>query len=333
MSRVWCKSFSNSTGLAGFLVGVPGLLIFGGAAAQTTYPDKPVRIIVGSPPGSTQDTVARLLAQKFSEAFGKAVVAENQAGAAGAIGVDRVAKSAPDGYTLGLLAQGQLTVNPALYKVPYDTLKDFAAVSEASATLNMVVVHPTVPATNIKELVALAKEKPGALTYASGGNGSASHLPAELFKFMAGVNIVHIPYKGVSAAIPDLVGGRVTMSFIPTSPVLALVREGKLRGLAVTSSMRLPSMPDMPTVAESGYPGYEFTAWQGLLAPAGTPSGIVGRLHQETVRALAMPDVRAKYATLGMEPVGNTPAEFAAVIKSDLAKWANVVKVAAIKAD
>ena len=316
-----------------FLAGLLVTLIPWSVAAQSIYPEKPVRIIVGSPPGSTQDTVARLLAQKFSEAFGKAVVAENQAGAAGAIGVERVAKSAPDGYTLGLLAQGQLTVNPALYKVPYDTVKDFAPVSEASATLNMVAVHSTFPARSLRELVVLAKEKPGALTYASGGNGSASHLPAELFKFMASVNILHVPYKGVSAAIPDLVGGRVSMSFIPTSPVLALVREGKLRGLAVTSSTRLPSMPDLPTVAESGYPGYEFTAWQGLLAPAGTPSEIVGRLHLETVKALAMADVRAKYATLGMEPVGNSPAEFAAVIKSDLAKWANVVRVAGIKAD
>jgi len=316
-----------------FLAGLLVTLIPWSVAAQSIYPEKPVRIIVGSPPGSTQDTVARLLAQKFSEAFGKAVVAENQAGAAGAIGVERVAKSAPDGYTLGLLAQGQLTVNPALYKVPYDTVKDFAPVSEASATLNMVAVHSTFPARSLRELVVLAKEKPGALTYASGGNGSASHLPAELFKFMASVNILHVPYKGVSAAIPDLVGGRVSMSFIPTSPVLALVREGKLRGLAVTSSTRLPSMPDLPTVAESGYPGYEFTAWQGLLAPAGTPSDIVGRLHLETVKALAMADVRAKYATLGMEPVGNSPAEFAAVIKSDLAKWANVVRVAGIKAD
>lgn len=329
MSRFHCKSSRLRQVFAGLLVP----LIPFSAAAQSIYPEKPVRIIVGSPPGSTQDTVARLLAQKFSEAFGKAVVAENQAGAAGAIGVERVAKSAPDGYTLGLLAQGQLTVNPALYKVPYDTLRDFAPVSEASATLNMVAVHSTFPARSLRELVVLAKEKPGALTYASGGNGSASHLPAELFKFMAGVNILHVPYKGVSAAIPDLVGGRVSMSFIPTSPVLALVREGKLRGLAVTSSTRLPSMPDLPTVAESGYPGYEFTAWQGLLAPAGTPSEIVGRLHLETVKALAMADVRAKYATLGMEPVGNSPAEFAAVIKSDLAKWANVVKVASIKAD
>jgi tripartite-type tricarboxylate transporter receptor subunit TctC len=315
---------------------LPGLLaalVSASAASQSSYPEKPVRIIVGSPPGSTQDTVARLLAQKFSDTFGKPVVAENLAGAAGAIGVERVARSAPDGYTLGLLAQGQLTVNPALYKVPYDTLRDFSPVSNASATLNMVVVHTAFPARSIKELVALVKAQPGVLTYASGGNGSASHLPAELFKYMAGVNIVHVPYKGVSASLPDLVGGRVTMSFIPTSPILALVREGKLRGLAVTSSTRLPAMPDLPTVAESGYPGYEFTAWQGLLAPAKTPAEIIGRLHVETVKALALPDVRAKFETLGMEPVGNSPAEFAAVIKSDLAKWAKVVKEAGIKPD
>ncbi|MSQ50986.1 MAG: tripartite tricarboxylate transporter substrate binding protein [Betaproteobacteria bacterium] len=323
----------NSLHLPGLLSGLLAPLIAGSAVAQSSYPEKPVRIIVGSPPGSTQDTVARLLAQKFSETFGRPVVAENLAGAAGAIGVERVARAAPDGYTLGLLAQGQLTVNPGLYKVSYDTMKDFAPVSEASATLNMVVVHNAVPAKSIKELVALAKAQPGVLTYASGGNGSASHLPAELFKSMAGVNILHVPYKGVSAALPDLVGGRVTMSFIPTSPVLALVREGKLRGLAVTSPTRLQSMPDLPTVAESGYPGYEFTAWQGLLAPANTPTEIIGRLHLETVKALALPDVRAKFAALGMEAVGNSPAEFAAVIKSDLAKWTKVIKEAGIKAD
>ncbi len=319
--------------LPGLLLSLLGSLFSGGAAAQSTYPDKPVRIIVGSPPGSTQDTVARLFAQKFSETFGKPVVAENMAGAAGAIGVDRVAKAAPDGYTLGLLAQGQLTVNPNLYKVSYDTLKDFAAVSQATATLNMVVVHPTVPARSIKELAALAKAQPGVLTYASGGNGSASHLPAELFKSMAGVNILHVPYKGVSAAIPDLVGGRVTMSFIPTSPVLALVREGKLRALAVTSLARSPTIPDLPTIAESGYPGYDFTAWQGLLAPAKTPPEIIGRLHIETVNALAQPDTRARFAQLGMEGVGNSPAEFSAVIKTDLARWAKVIKEAGIKPD
>jgi tripartite-type tricarboxylate transporter receptor subunit TctC len=324
---------NKSSWLPGILFGLFGPLISGGAAAQTAYPEKPIRIIVGSPPGATQDTVARLLAQKFSETLGKPVVAENLAGAAGAIGVERVARAAPDGYTLGLLAQGQLTVNPNLYKVSYDTLRDFVPVSEASATLNMVVVHNSVPAKSVKELVALAKAQPGVLSYASGGNGSASHLPAELFKSMAGVNILHVPYKGVSAAIPDLVGGRVTMSFIPTSPVLALVREGKLRALAVTSSTRLQAIPDLPTVAESGYPGYEFTAWQGLLAPAGTPPEIIGRLNLESIKALALPDIRARFATLGMEPVGNTPAEFAAVIKSDLAKWAKVIKEASIKPD
>jgi tripartite-type tricarboxylate transporter receptor subunit TctC len=303
------------------------------ASAQPAYPEKPVRIIVGSPPGSTQDTVARLLAQKFSEAFGRSVVAENLPGAAGAIGVERVARAVPDGHTLGLLAQGQLTVNPGLYKVSYDTLKDFSPVSEASATLNMVVVHSASPVKSLRDLVALAKAQPGVLTYASGGNGSASHLPAELFKSMAGVDIVHVPYKGVSASIPDLVAGRVSTSFIPTSPVLTLVREGKLRGLAVTSSMRLPAMPDLPTIAESGYPGYEFTAWQGLLAPAGTPAEIIGRLHLETVKALALPDVRAKFATLGMEPVGNSPAEFAVLIKTDLARWARVIREAGIKPD
>ena len=305
----------------------------GSASAQTGYPEKPIRIIVGSPPGSSQDTVARLFAQKFAESLGKAVVADNVAGAAGTIGVERVAKAAPDGYTLGLLAQGQLTVNPSMYKVSYDTVKDFAPVSVATASLNMLVVHNAVAAKSVRDLVELARAQPGGLSYASGGNGSASHLPAELFKSMTGLNILHIPYKGVSAAIPDLLAGRVSMSFIPMSPVLTLVREGKLRALAVTSLTRSPVIPDLPTIAESGYPGYEFTAWQGLLAPAKTPSDIIRRLHLESVKALGQADLRAKLADLGLEGIGNSPEEFAALLKSDLAKWAKVIREAGIKPD
>ena len=316
------------------MFGLLGPLIVGSAAAQTTYPDKPIRIIVGSPPGSQSDSIARLLAQKLAETLGKPVLAENIAGAAGTIAVERVAKAAPDGYTLGLLVQGQLTVNPSLYRVSYDSVKDFSPVSVLTESLNMLVVHSAVPARSVKELVALAKAQPGGLTYASGGNGSVSHLPAELFKSMAGLNIVHVPYKGVSAAVPDLVGGRVTMSFIPTvAAVLAMVREGKLRALAVTSLRRSQLAPELPTIAESGYPGYEFTSWQGLLAPARTPSEIIRRLHLETVKALALPDLRAKFADLGLEGLGNSPDEFAAVIKSDMTKWAKVIKEAGIKPD
>jgi len=324
----------NSSRVLSLMLGLLGPLMAGSAAAQTTYPDKPIRMIVGSPPGSQSDSIARLLAQKLAETLGKPVLAENIAGAAGTIAVERVAKAAPDGYTLGLLVQGQLTVNPSLYRVSYDSVKDFSPVSVLTESLNMLVVHSAVPARSVKELVALAKARPGGLTYASGGNGSVSHLPAELFKSMAGLNIVHVPYKGVSAAVPDLVAGRVTMSFIPTvAAVLAMVREGKLRALAVTSSRRSQLAPELPTIAESGYPGYEFTSWQGLLAPARTPSEIIRRLHIETVKALALPELRVKFADLGLEGLGNSPEEFAAVIKSDMAKWAKVIKEAGIKPD
>ena len=258
---------------------------------------------------------------------------DNVTGAAGNIAADRVAKAAPDGYTLGLLAQPQIVINPSLYKLAYDPVKDFAPVSQVAVSPFMLVVHNAVPAKSVKELVALAKAQPGGLTFASGGSGSTPHMAAELFKSMAGLDIRHIPYKGVVAAIPDLLGGRVTMMFSPIAVVLPLVREGKLRALAVTSLRRSSAAPELPTIAESGYPGFEVTVWNGLLAPAGTPATIVRKLHLETVKALALPDLRAKLADLGLEGIGNSPDEFAAVIKSEIPKWAKVIKEAGIKPD
>jgi tripartite-type tricarboxylate transporter receptor subunit TctC len=289
-------------------------------------------MVVGFPPGSQADTVSRPLGQKYSEAFGKPVVVDNATGAAGTIAADRVAKAAPDGFTLGLLTQGQLVINPSLYKLAYDPVKDFAPVSQGAMSALMLVVHNAVPAKSIKELVALAKAQPGVLTFASAGSGSAPHMPAELFKSVAGLDIRHIPYKGLTAAIPDLLGGRVTMMF-GTTAVLPMVREGKLRALAVTSLRRSSATPELPTIAESGYPGFEFTNWSGLLAPARTPAMIVSKLHLETVKALAFSDVRAKLADLGLEGIGNSPDEFAAVIKSEIPKWAKVIKEAGIKPD
>jgi tripartite-type tricarboxylate transporter receptor subunit TctC len=315
------------------MFGLLALLIVGSPAAQTTYPEKPVRLVVGFPPGSQPDTVARLLDQKFAEALGKPVVVHNVPGAAGSVAAERVATSAPDGYTLGLLAQAQLVINPNLHKLAYDPVKDFAPVSQVTVSPIMLVVHNAVPAKSVKELVALAKAQPGGLTFASGGSGSGPHMAAELFKSMAGLNIRHTPYKGLTAAIPDLIGGRVTMMFSSIAIVLPVVREGKLRALAVTTLRRSSAAPELPTIAESGFPGFEYTSWSGLLAPARTPARIVRKLHLETVKALALPDLRAKLIDLGMEGIGNSPDEFAAIIKSGIVKWAKVIKESGIKLD
>ena len=322
----------NSSRLSAFLFGLSALLIMGSPAAQTTYPEKPIRLVVCFPPGSQPDTVARLLGQRSAEAGGKPVVIDNAAGAGGKIAADRVAKAAPDGYTLGLLGEGQIAISPNLNKVAFDPVKDFAPVSQISMSSRILVVHNAVLANSVKELVALARAQPGGLTFASSGSGGAPHMAAELFKSAARLDIRHIPYKGVNLAIPDLLGERVTMMF-GLSSVLALAREGKLRALAVTSLRRSSAAPELPTIDESGYPGFEFTSWSGLLAPARTPVAIVRKLHLETVKALALPDLRAKLADLGLETIGNSPDEFAAVIKSEIPKWAKVIKESGIKSD
>jgi len=319
--------------ISGLMFGLLALLIVGSAVAQTTYPEKPIHMIVGFPPGSPSDNVARLLGQKLTEALGKPVVVENVAGAAGNIAAGRVAKAVPDGYTLGILGQGALVINPSLYKLAYDPVKDFAPVSQVAQAPTLLVVHNAVPAKSVKELVALAKAQPGGLTFASGGSGSPPYMAAELFKSVAGLNIQHVPYKGVVLAVPDLLGGRVTMMFSPTVVILPLVREGKVRSLAVTSLGRSPAFPELPTIAESGYPGFEYTFWTGLLAPPSTPATIVGKLHLETVKALALPDLRAKLADLGMEGIGSSPDEFATVIKSEIPQWAKVIKESGMKPD
>jgi tripartite-type tricarboxylate transporter receptor subunit TctC len=305
----------------------------GSPAAQTSYPEEPIRLVVGFPPGSQTDTVARLLGQKFAEAWGMPVVIDNATGAAGNVAADRVAKAAPDGYTLGLMSQTQLVVNPSLYKLAYDPVKDFAPVSQVTVSPNMLVVGNAVPAKSIKELVALAQAQPGGLTFASSGSGSVPHMAMELFKSAAALDTRPILYKGSVAAIPDLVGGRVTMMFSPMAVVLPVVREGKLRALGVTSLRRSSAAPELPTIAESGYPGFEATVWFGLLAPARTPATIVRKLHLQTVNALAQSDVRAKFADLGVEGIGNSPDEFASVIKSEIPKWAKVIKDSGIKPD
>jgi tripartite-type tricarboxylate transporter receptor subunit TctC len=319
--------------ISGLMFGLLAPLIAGSPAAQTTYPEKPIRMFVFGAAGSPADIVARLLGQEFSEALGKPCVVVNATGATGAIAADRVAKATPDGYTLGLLAKAQLVINPSLSKLAYDPVKDFAPVSQIAMSSFVLVVNNAVPAKSLNELVALAKAQPGGLTFASAGSGSAIHMAAESLKSVAGLDIRHVPYKSAVLAIPDLLGGRVTMMFSPIGNVLPLVREGKLRALAITSLQRSSAAPELPTIAESGYPGFEVTQWYGLLAPARTPVTIVRKLHLETVNALALPDLRVRLADLGLEGIGNSPDEFAAVIKSGIPKWAKVIKESGIKSD
>ncbi len=312
------------------LLGLSVLLLCG-TAAQATYPERPIHLVVGFPPGSQPDMVARLLGEKLAGALGKAVVIENVTGAAGNIAADRLAKATADGYTLGLLSQTHLVVNPNLYNLPFDPVRDFAPVSQVARSPNILVVHNAVPARSVGELVSLAKANPGALTFASSGSGSGTDMAAESFKSAAAIDITQIPYKGVVAAIPDLISGRVTMMFSPIPVVLPAVRAGKLRALAVTSAKRTPAAPDLPTVAESGYPGFEATNWYAVLAPARTPAPIVGKLHAEIVKALAHPELRGKLGELGLEIIGNSPAELAAAIKEELPRWAQVIRQAGIK--
>jgi tripartite-type tricarboxylate transporter receptor subunit TctC len=317
----------------GVVLAVAAVLMQGSVLAQTSYPGKPVHLLVGFPPGSSADSVARLFGEKLSEGLGKPLVIENVTGAAGNIAAERVAKAAPDGYTLGILGEGQLVINPSLYQLAYDPTRDFAPVSQVALSPNVLVVHNAVPVNSFLELIALARSRPGELTFASGGGGSAPHMAAVLMNSVAGLDIRHIPYKGVVAAIPDLLAGRVTMMFSPIAIVLPHVRNGKLRALAVTSSTRSSAVPNLPTVAESGFPGFEYTVWYGLLAPAGTPQAIVRKLHVETVNALAQADLRSKLGELGLETHGSSPDEFAAFIKAEIPKWAKVIKEAGVKAD
>jgi tripartite-type tricarboxylate transporter receptor subunit TctC len=317
--------------MSGFALGLLVLLAGQSASAHVNYPERPIHVVIGFPPGSPPDIFARLLGQKLSESWGKPVLIENVTGAAGNIAANRVAKAEPDGYTVGVFTEAQIVVNSNLYTLPYNPVTDFAPVSELYAYPDVLVVNNSVPAKSVEELVALAKARPGGLTFASGGSGSAAHMAAELFKSAAGIDIRHIPYKGVMSAMPDLLGGRVSMVMSPISIVLPMVRQGKLRALAVTSLKRSSAAPQLPTVAEAGYPSFEVIGWNGLFAPANTPEAIIRALHDEAAKALALPELQAKLADLGLESIGNSPAEFSAIIKSETPKWANVIKNAGIK--
>jgi tripartite-type tricarboxylate transporter receptor subunit TctC len=316
-----------------FLCLAAALLLCVPHAFAQTYPAKPIRIVVPYPPGGFNDTLGRTFAAKFSEAWGQPAFVENKPGANTVIGTDFVAKSAPDGYTL-LIVAFPFAVTPSLLKnMPYDTVKDFAPVVWAAVSPNVLVVNPSLPVKSVAELVALAKAKPNSLSYASTGNGSSNHISMELFKSLAGVEIVHIPYKGSGPAVTDLLGGQVQLMFDNAPNVMPQVKAGKLRALGMSSAKRSSFAPDIPTVAESGVPGYEVAVWFGLVAPAGTPREIVQKLNAEAMRILAMPDVRERFLSQGVEPVGSTPEQFGEHIKSQMTKWAKVVQDAGVKAE
>jgi len=305
----------------------------GHAIAQAGYPGQTVRILVGFSPGVAPDVTARLLADRLSDAWGKPVVVENVTGAGGNIGASRVAKAPPDGYTLGMIGNGSLVFSPSLYdKLSFDPIKDFAPITQVFVGANVLVVPLDTPAKTLPELAALARAQSGKLSYAHAGAGTSQHLAAELFKSMLGVDIQPVAYRGTTALLPDLLAGRVSMSFGNIVNVLPLVREGKLRAFAVTSAKRSAIAPELPTMAESGYPGFEAVPWFGLMAPAGTPGAIIDRLHRDTVKILSLPDVRKRFNDLGLDVLGGTPAEFAAAIEREIPQWGRVIKQAGIKA-
>jgi tripartite-type tricarboxylate transporter receptor subunit TctC len=308
-----------------WLAGVP-------VVAQSAYPDRPVRIIVTFAPGSATDITARVIAQKLSEAWGVAVTIENIPGSGGVVGADRIAKATPDGYTLGWIANGALTIAPALQsKLPYDSARDFAPISQVLVMSSIVAVNNELPVKSLQELVAFAKAQPGKLSYATPGVGTPQHIGGELLKSLASVDIIHVPYRG--ALLADVIGGRVPMTFQNMAAILPTVRESKLRGLAVTSLKRSSVIPELPTVAESGYPGFEAVSWFALLAPRGTPAPILSKLHQEISKIAALSDIRKKFAQLGLDTIVGSPEELATIIKSDIVKWAKVIKDAGIKAE
>jgi len=299
-------------------------------AQGTAYPAKPVRIVVPSSPGGGTDILARLLAQKLTENLGQQFVVENRPGAGQIIGIEAVARSAPDGYTL-LMAASAIVINEVLYKKPpYDTLRDFAPITLGASLPNILVVHPALPAKSVRELIALAKARPGMLNYSSAGSGTSPHVSMELFRIMSGITLTHIPYKGTGPATVDLVAGQVQLSMPNVLTALPQIKGGKLRALGVTSAKRASGLPDIPAIAEAGVPGYEAIQWYGLLAPAGTSRDVVNKLQSETAKILVLQEVKERLAADGADAVGNRPQEFAAYIKAEIDKWSKVVKAGGI---
>jgi len=305
----------------------------GVACAQQKFPVKPVRLVVAFTPGGTTDILARMVAPGMNEAFGQPVVIENRPGAGGIAGTEAAAKAAPDGTTF-LMTNVTLVTTAFLYsKLPYDPQKDFVPVTLVATSPLMLVVHPSVAATSVREFVALAKANPGKLTFGSGGVGSTPHLSAELLKSLAGIDAVHVPYKGGAPALNDLIGGQLSFMIENVPGTMPFVKQGKLRALAITSAQRSPLDPALPTMAEAGVPGYEVVGWNGLVAVAGTPPEIVARLQAEVAKALRLPEVRERLAALGAEPVGSTPAEFGAFISAERTRWGTIIREKGIRSE
>jgi tripartite-type tricarboxylate transporter receptor subunit TctC len=315
--------------------GASAVLVFASIAAYAqAYPVKAIRMVVPSAPGSGPELIARLIAQKLTEALGRSVVTDPRPGAGGSLGAEIAAKSPPDGYTLIMGSAGSHSVNTALYpKLPYDAVRDFSPIVLVSSAPNILIVHPSLPVKSAKDLIAIAKAHPGDLTFGSGGNGSTAHLSGELFRSMANVKMVHVPFKGAPSAVLGVITGEISLAILNLPPALPHVRSGKLKALGVSTIKRSSAVPELPTIAESGLPGYDAGTWYGLLAPAGTPGEIIARLNAETVKILRTDDMKKRMLAEGGEIVGGTPEDFAAVIKRDIEKWTKVVAASGARAD
>ncbi len=318
-----------------FAFAIAGLLTSVGVAAQdaaSAYPSKPIRIIVTFTTGGATDTIARILGQKLAEAWAQQVIIDNRPGAGGALGTDLAAKAPADGYTLVLSSFGPMAIGPHVYsKLPYDPVKDLAPITLAATSWYFMVVNPSLPATTVKDFVALAKSKPGQLTFSSSGNASPTHLSGALFESAAGVSLTHVPYKGAAPAIAAVIGGEVNMAIESPPPIVPQVKAGKLRALGAARPDRSPLLPDVPTMKEAGLPGFEAGSWYGFHAPAGTPRPIIDKLHAALVKAMHTPDVRERFAAVGADTVANTPAQFGAFVEAELNRWGRVIKATGVK--
>jgi tripartite-type tricarboxylate transporter receptor subunit TctC len=321
------------TSVSAFSLFAAGLLaMIASVSFAQTYPSRPIRMLVGYPPGGPADVTARLVSPYLSEALGQSIVIDNRSGAGGTVASTTLARAEADGYTIGIMANGELAISPNLRKLPYDPVRDFAPVSRIGVNQLALVVHPSVQAKSTAELVALAKAKPGAVNFASAGNGSTAHLAGELFKALAAIDIVHVPYKGAGPAMTDLIGGQVHMLITGYPGALPHIKSGRLRALGVTGAKRLAAAPELPAIGET-VKGYEVTSSYGVLLPARASQQLVARLHKETAAVVKKPDVQEKLIALGFEPEGNTPAEYAGQIKSELAKWARVIKISKVQTE
>lgn len=317
-----------------YLIAAGSALVLGATAADAqAYPTRPIRIVVPFGAGGGADLVTRFLAQRMTTALGTSIVVDNRPGGGGLIGTHLAVSAAPDGYTLVEASATTLAVLPVMTKAPYDALRDLTPITMMGAQPHVILVHPSVPIKSVQELIAHAKSKPGALNYASSGNGGPNHLGTELFKLEAGIQMTHIPYKGNGPALADLLGGQVQLSILTVAPSLPHIKAGKLRALAATSPARLPVLPDLPTVAELGFPNYEVVSWYGLLAPARTPPAVIAKLHQEIATILKQPDAVEALKAQGVDSIGNTPDEFAAHIRNEIERWSRVVKAIGLRLD